>query len=55
MWSDGIVDWSFTLNEIIQQFIDQNIEIPEPFLKDFVNRIEKKKEERNLNYLKSLK
>ena len=57
-WSDGIVDWSFTLEEILNEFKIRNIEIPEPLLLDFENRIHKKKMKRNdLEYerLRSLK
>ena len=55
MWSDGIVECSFTMDEVLQQFFDNNIQIPEPFLQDFVNRINKKKEIRNTKYLNQLK
>lgn len=46
-WSDGIVDWTFTLEEILEEFSSRNIEIPDSFLLDFKNRIQKKKEIRN--------
>ncbi len=39
MWSEGISEGLFTKKEILQQFIDNNIEIPEPFLTDFNNQI----------------
>jgi len=54
-WSDGIVDWTFTLDEILEQFKENNIEIPKPLYDDFINRIEKKKIRRNELYLKELK
>lgn len=54
-WSDGICEWSFTLDEILNEFKEKNITIPEPLLLDFKNRIEKKKQIRNLKYLESLK
>jgi len=53
-WSDGIVDWTFTKEEILEEFQTRNIQIPEPLLKDFENRIEKKKRIRNLKYLEML-
>lgn len=53
-WSDGIVEWSFTLDEILNEFKNKNIIIPEELLQDFKNRINHKKHLRNLNYLKSL-
>ena len=46
-WSDGIVDWTFTLEEILKEFEDRNIVIPESLLKDFHNRILKKKVKRD--------
>lgn len=49
-WTDGIVEWSFTREEILNEFFDKNIEIPESFLKEFDDFIEKKKEIRNKNY-----
>jgi len=41
-WTDGIVEGSFTKQEILQQFTDKNIKIPESLLKDFDNTIHKK-------------
>jgi hypothetical protein len=38
-WSDGIVEGSFTKKEIIKEFYENNIIIPESLLKDFENRI----------------
>lgn len=49
-WTDGIVEWSFTRQEILNEFFEKNIEIPESFLKEFDDFIEKKKEIRNNNY-----
>lgn len=46
-WSDGIVDWTFTLEEILKEFEDRNIVIPESLLKDFHNRILKKNVKRD--------
>jgi hypothetical protein len=54
-WSEGIVDWSFTKEEILSQFKSNSIKIPEPLLKDFENVINKKKIKRNEEYLKQLK
>ncbi len=45
-WSDGIVDWTFTKEEILAQFTDNGITIPESFLRDFDNVIERKKSKR---------
>jgi hypothetical protein len=42
MWSEGISEGTFTKREILQQFTDYKIEIPEPFLNDFDNTIMKK-------------
>lgn len=54
-WSDGIVDWTFTEEEILGEFQTRNIQIPEPLLKDFRNRIDKKKRIRNQKYFEMLK
>lgn len=54
-YTDGIVDWLFTKEEILQEFHKHNIEIPEPLMKDFDNTLERKKKKRNENYLMSWK
>ena len=54
-WSDGIVDWTFTEDEILEGFKKRDIEIPEPLLRDFRNRIEKKKRIRNLKLFELMK
>ena len=41
-WSDGIVEGSFRKKEILDEFVKRNIEIPEPLLVDFENKIYKK-------------
>lgn len=48
MWSEGIGEWCFTKEEILKEFEDKNIRIPEPLLKDFENHIEKQKLKRYL-------
>jgi hypothetical protein len=53
-WSDGIVDWTFTEEEILGEFQKRNIKIPKPLLVDFYNRIDKKKRKRNLEYFEIL-
>ena len=53
-WSDGIVDWSFTEEEILGEFQKRNIKIPKPLLIDFYNRIDKKKRKRNSEYFEIL-
>jgi hypothetical protein len=53
-WSEGIVDWTFTKEEILKEFTDRNIEIPEPLMLEFDKLIIKKKQIRNENYLKTL-
>lgn len=42
-WSDGIVDWCFTKEEILGQFEEVGLKIPDSFLLEFNNRILKKK------------
>ena len=54
-WTEGIIDWSFTRDEILKEFSSRNIKIPDSFLKDFDNTIERKKIKRNLKYLEQLK
>ena len=53
-WTDGIVEWSFTREEILSQFEENGILIPDSFLKDFDNRLEKKQMIRNLKYLEQM-
>jgi len=42
-WVDGIVEMSFTRNEILGQFEDEGIIIPECLLIDFENVLRKKR------------
>lgn len=53
-WSEGIVEWSFTKEEILNEFKLRNIEIPESFLLEFEKMILKKKLIRNDLYLKNI-
>ena len=48
-WTDGICEWCFTKEELLGQF--EEIEIPESFIKDFDNVLERKKIKRNLKFL----
>lgn len=50
-WTDGIVDWSFTREEILKQFEDNGIVIPESFISDFKNTLFRKKQKRNGQWL----
>ena len=43
MWSEGIAEFSFTFDEIIYEFDCRDIKIPNSFLLDFRNQIEKLK------------
>lgn len=45
-WSFGVNDWTFTKEELLNEFVKNNIEIPKPFVLDFENRIEKLRQER---------
>lgn len=49
-WSEGIVDFSFTKEEIVEEFNKRNIEIPEQLMIDFDNRINQLKIKRNEQY-----
>lgn len=42
-WAEGIADWTFTKEEILEEFNQRNIEIPEQFMKEFEDFIWKKK------------
>jgi len=46
-WTDGIVECSFTKDEVLEQFYEKGIKIPESFLLDFDNTILRKKVKRN--------
>lgn len=54
-YAEGIVDWSFTKEEIMSEFTNNGITIPESLMKDFNNRVNMLKEKRNENYLKNIK
>lgn len=54
-WTDGIVEWSFSKDEILEQFYQKNIKIPEPFLLDFDNTLLRKKNKRNNIEIERLK
>lgn len=54
-WTEGIVDWTFTREEILNEFIKVNVEIPEAFLKDFDNVIKRKSLKRDEKYLNEIK
>jgi hypothetical protein len=42
-WSDGIAECSFTQQEILDEFEKKGIEIPDSLMKDFKDRIRKKR------------
>lgn len=42
-WTDGIVDFTFTKQEILSQFEEKGIKIPFPFMKEFDNMVWRKK------------
>ena len=54
-WSNGIVEWLFVKEEILKQFEDKKIEVPDSLLNEFDNLIEKKKKIRNLKELERIK
>lgn len=51
-WSNGIVEWSFTEEEIMDVFHSRNLEIPQSLLREFQNKIDNKKYKRNLKEIK---
>ena len=54
-WTDGIVEWTFTKEEILKEFSDRGIEIPESLMLEWDKLIQKRKEIRNENYLKQIR
>ena len=54
-WTNGICEWCFTEEEILSQFTENGIKIPESFLLDFRNTLERKKLKRNKKYLEEFK
>ena len=44
-WSEGIVEWSFTKEEIVKEFTDKGITIPTALMKEFDNAIIKCRED----------
>jgi len=54
-WTDGIVECTFTKEEILKQFEENDIKIPDSFLLDFENTIIRKKNKRNKIELERLK
>jgi hypothetical protein len=46
MWSEGISDWCFTKEEILEDFKKKNVLIPKQLSLDFDNWIEKMKKRR---------
>lgn len=54
-YAEGIVDWSFTKEEIISEFTNNGIVIPESLMRDFDNRVNVLKIKRNENYLKNIR
>lgn len=53
-WSQGIVDWSFTKEEILEEFTKRNIVIPESLMIEWDKLIERKRLKRNTLYLNSI-
>jgi hypothetical protein len=53
-WTEGIVDWTFTKEDILKEFEDKGIEIPEPLMIECDKLISKMKNQRNQNYLDEL-
>jgi hypothetical protein len=53
-WTEGIIECSFTKEEILKEFESRGIEIPEPLMIEWDKLIIKMKQTRNENYLKQL-
>jgi hypothetical protein len=54
VWAEGVADCTFTKEEILNQFTAYNIDIPEPLLEDFNNRVNVLKIKRNEQYREKL-
>jgi len=54
-YTDGINEWTFTKEEIFEEFHKRNIKIPEPFLRDFNNVLERKRLKRIEEEIERLK
>jgi hypothetical protein len=54
-YTDGINEWTFTKEEILEEFHKRNIKIPEPFLRDFNNVLERKRLKRIEEEIERLK
>lgn len=54
-WSQGIIDWTFTKEEILEEFTSRGIEVPEPLIIEWDKLIERKRIKRNQEYFDSLK
>lgn len=54
-WTDGIVEWTFTREEILSQFTEKGIVIPDSFLREFDNMLERKRQRRNDTYLNEIR
>lgn len=39
MWSEGIREGSFTIGELLEDFVKMKVEIPQSYLKEFMNSI----------------
>lgn len=53
-WSQGIVDWSFTKEEILEEFSKRNIEVPEPLMLEWDKLLERKRRKRNSEYFEKI-
>ena len=52
-WCEGINEYSFTQDEILNEFYSRNIDIPKPLLKEFDNRIDRDRIKRIERYDKA--
>lgn len=53
-WSEGITEWTFTKEEILKEFEERGIEIPEPLMIEWDKLIDKMKNIRNQKYFDEL-
>ena len=53
-WSMGISECNFTIDEILKQFTDVGIIVPEPLIKELENNVSRMKKIRNKNELERI-
>lgn len=53
-WSDGIAERSFSKDEILNEFVERGINVPVSMMKEFDDRIDKKRRDLAVKYYEEL-